>query len=100
MREKGLSLASSLLRLLEKKMLRAFFSSLHYATIHAHVASQLFGHEDTGHFIYQSKMRPDGSHFTLVREKGLEPSRPKAHAPKACVSTNSTTRAQIWYALL
>ena len=25
--------------------------------------------------------------------KGLEPSRPKAHAPKACVSTNSTTSA-------
>lgn len=29
----------------------------------------------------------------LVRMKGLEPSRPKAHAPKACVSTNSTTSA-------
>lgn len=29
----------------------------------------------------------------LVREKGLEPSRREAHAPKACVSTNSTTRA-------
>lgn len=27
--------------------------------------------------------------------KGLEPSRPKAHAPKACVSTNSTTSASI-----
>lgn len=34
-------------------------------------------------------MRP----FTLVREKGLEPSRPEALAPKASVSTNSTTRA-------
>src|SRR5690348_2670190 len=29
----------------------------------------------------------------LVRERGLEPPRPRAHAPKACVSTNSTTRA-------
>ena len=29
----------------------------------------------------------------MVREKGLEPSRPKALAPKASVSTNSTTRA-------
>ena len=27
--------------------------------------------------------------------KGLEPSRPKAHAPKACVSTNSTTSASL-----
>ena len=26
--------------------------------------------------------------------KGLEPSRLAAHAPKACVSTNSTTSAQ------
>lgn len=30
---------------------------------------------------------------SLVREKGLEPSRPEALAPKASVSTNSTTRA-------
>lgn len=29
----------------------------------------------------------------MVREKGLEPSHLTAHAPKACVSTNSTTRA-------
>ena len=29
----------------------------------------------------------------LVRMKGLEPSRPEALAPKASVSTNSTTRA-------
>gem|GEM_PF-6128770 len=29
----------------------------------------------------------------MVREKGLEPSRRKALAPKASVSTNSTTRA-------
>jgi hypothetical protein len=29
----------------------------------------------------------------MVREKGLEPSRPEALAPKASVSTNSTTRA-------
>ena len=29
----------------------------------------------------------------MVRAKGLEPSRPKALAPKASVSTNSTTRA-------
>ena len=28
----------------------------------------------------------------MVREKGLEPSHLAAHAPKACVSTNSTTR--------
>lgn len=31
----------------------------------------------------------------LVRMKGLEPSRSKAHAPKACVSTNSTTSASV-----
>ncbi len=31
--------------------------------------------------------------FSLVRERGLEPPRPKALAPKASVSTNSTTRA-------
>lgn len=30
---------------------------------------------------------------SMVREKGLEPSRPEALAPKASVSTNSTTRA-------
>ena len=29
--------------------------------------------------------------------KGLEPSRREAHAPKACVSTNSTTSA--WVAI-
>ena len=32
---------------------------------------------------------------SMVREKGLEPSRPEALAPKASVSTNSTTRARI-----
>ena len=31
--------------------------------------------------------------LSLVRMKGLEPSRLAAHAPKACVSTNSTTSA-------
>jgi hypothetical protein len=31
--------------------------------------------------------------FYMVREKGLEPSRLAALAPKASVSTNSTTRA-------
>ena len=31
--------------------------------------------------------------INLVREKGLEPSRLAALAPKASVSTNSTTRA-------
>ena len=30
----------------------------------------------------------------MVRERGLEPPRLAAHAPKACVSTNSTTRAR------
>ena len=35
---------------------------------------------------------------SLVREKGLEPSRPKALAPKASVSTNSTTRAHLLHA--
>ena len=30
----------------------------------------------------------------MVREKGLEPSRPKALVPKTSVSTNSTTRAK------
>lgn len=33
--------------------------------------------------------------FNLVRMKGLEPSRPRARAPKARVSTNSTTSANI-----
>ncbi len=33
------------------------------------------------------------SNSTLVGMKGLEPSRLSAHAPKACVSTNSTTSA-------
>jgi hypothetical protein len=33
----------------------------------------------------------------LVRMKGLEPSRPRALAPKASVSTNSTTSAYIEY---
>jgi hypothetical protein len=33
--------------------------------------------------------------FLLVREKGLEPSRLATLAPKASVSTNSTTRAWI-----
>ena len=37
--------------------------------------------------------------FILVRMKGLEPSRLAAHAPKACVSTNSTTSAYIVYVL-
>ena len=48
------------------------------------------------------KSRPCRSVFYMVREKGLEPSRPKALAPKASVSTNSTTRAQLcyWIALL
>ncbi len=32
----------------------------------------------------------------MVREKGLEPSRPEALAPKASVSTNSTTRAYLF----
>ena len=41
----------------------------------------------TGDFLYSEK-----SQF-LVRMKGLEPSRREAHAPKACVSTNSTTSA-------
>ena len=31
--------------------------------------------------------------YTLVRQKGLEPSRPKALAPKASASTNSATAA-------
>ena len=35
----------------------------------------------------------------LVRMKGLEPSRPKALAPKANVSTNSTTSAYDLYVL-
>ena len=33
--------------------------------------------------------------FYMVRERGLEPPRPKALAPKASVSTNSTTRAKL-----
>ena len=39
----------------------------------------------------------DNSDFSpfLVRERGLEPPRPKALAPKASVSTNSTTRAYL-----
>ena len=34
--------------------------------------------------------------FYLVREKGLEPSRLAALAPKASVSTNSTTAAHLY----
>ena len=41
----------------------------------------------TGDFLYGEKFQ------FLVRMKGLEPSRREAHAPKACVSTNSTTSA-------
>ncbi len=33
--------------------------------------------------------------FILVRERGLEPPRPKALVPKTSVSTNSTTRANL-----
>lgn len=40
-----------------------------------------------GDFLYGEKFQ------FLVRMKGLEPSRREAHAPKACVSTNSTTSA-------
>ena len=40
-----------------------------------------------GDFLYSEKFQ------FLVRMKGLEPSRREAHAPKACVSTNSTTSA-------
>ena len=40
-----------------------------------------------GDFLMVKKIR------SLVRMKGLEPSRREAHAPKACVSTNSTTSA-------
>ena len=45
----------------------------------------------------QIKIRPKWSYFNLVRERGLEPPRPKALAPKASVSTNSTTRAYNYY---
>ena len=41
------------------------------------------------------KTRPKGRVFIMVRMKGLEPSRPEALAPKASVSTNSTTSACI-----
>lgn len=49
----------------------------------------------------KSKNSPFRAVFTLyyydnsnmVHERGLEPPRPKALAPKASVSTNSTTRA-------
>ena len=37
--------------------------------------------------------KPGGYFSNLVPEAGLEPVCRKAHAPKACVSTNSTTRA-------
>lgn len=43
--------------------------------------------------IFANKKPTIRSDFCLVREKGLEPSRPEALAPKASVSTNSTTRA-------
>ena len=36
----------------------------------------------------------------MVHERGLEPPRPKALAPKASVSTNSTTRAKMIYCFL
>ena len=44
-------------------------------------------HPGVGWFSYGEKIQ------FLVRMKGLEPSRREAHAPKACVSTNSTTSA-------
>jgi hypothetical protein len=31
--------------------------------------------------------------FSVVRKEGVEPSRPKTHAPEACVATSYTTRA-------
>jgi hypothetical protein len=59
-------------------------------TIACHVDSEFTTLKITlsmGDFLYSEK-----SQF-LVRMKGLEPSRREAHAPKACVSTNSTTSA-------
>ena len=51
--------------------------------------------------IAREKTASEGGNFRncadLVRERGLEPPRPKALAPKASVSTNSTTRAQSLY---
>ena len=93
---KGLSLHFvPLLRLLDRKMLRAFLFSLRYATIHAPFALQKLVHGGRV-FSYIPKQKPvRRPDFVLVRERGLEPPRPKAHAPKACVSTNSTTRAYI-----
>ena len=59
-------------------------------TIACHVDSELMILKITlsmGDFLYSEKFQ------FLVRMKGLEPSRREAHAPKACVSTNSTTSA-------
>ena len=59
-------------------------------TIACHVDSELMTLKITqlqGDFLYGEKFQ------FLVRMKGLEPSRREAHAPKACVSTNSTTSA-------
>ena len=59
-------------------------------TIACHVDSEFMILKITqlqGDFLYSEKFQ------FLVRMKGLEPSRREAHAPKACVSTNSTTSA-------
>ena len=59
-------------------------------TIACHVDSEFTTLKITlsmGDFLYSEKFQ------FLVRMKGLEPSRREAHAPKACVSTNSTTSA-------
>ena len=59
-------------------------------TIACHVDSELMTLKITlimGDFLYGEKIQ------FLVRMKGLEPSCREAHAPKACVSANSTTSA-------
>ncbi len=45
----------------------------------------------------KTKRRANAHLNALVRMKGLEPSRPEALAPKASVSTNSTTSACDYY---
>src|SRR3990167_8685923 len=46
-------------------------------------------------FIFVKNKKTYVRSIYLVRMKGLEPSRPKALAPKASVSTNSTTSAYL-----
>ena len=66
-------------------------------TRHSHSSAEKNDAHPIGCFLFirimANKKSGMNRNLYLVREKGLEPSRPEALAPKASVSTNSTTRA-------